>query len=148
VLDSRDQALLQDALRRLSSSLLQYVVESYPWISPDEQGALAELKRLAREQQAVGSRLAEYLRRQHVDLPVLGLYPSSFTTVNFVALEHLLPLLVEEERRSLTDLERNRASIADREARPQFDRLAELTQKHLKTLEGLAAGLHPGALAH
>src|SRR3989442_15666615 len=99
-------ALLQQLVQRESRSLLQYLREAFPWTTDQNRDAWGQLQQLMdEEQQGVGA-LVQFLVRWLHTFPYLGSYPSDFTNINFVALEHLLPLLEEEARRSVAALER------------------------------------------
>jgi hypothetical protein len=142
MLDTRTQTRLQEILRRESRSFLQYVSDAFPWTTPEENDALAQLRTLIDEERAAIALFAKYLVRQHIPVPHLGPYPVAFTTLNFVALDHLLPLLVEWERRGILNLEHDLENFTDADCRRQIQKLLEMKQQHLKTLETLAIA-HP-----
>ena len=102
---------------------------------PNSQSLIAE------ERHAIAA-LGKFLVRQRVPLPYLEPYPVAFTTLNFISLDHLLPLLVVGERRSIAELEQDLASFPDPACRQQVQKLLEMKQQHLKTLETLAIA-HP-----
>lgn len=139
MIDAQTQALLEAIVQRESRSLLQYVGEAFPWATREEQAALAELQTLIEEERQGVAALIQFLvRRGHV-YPYLGQYPENFTTINFVALEHLLPLLAEHERRTLADLERDLGRMPDAEARQKVQNYLETKRRRRKVLEELAA---------
>jgi len=142
MLDTRTQTRLQEVLRRESRSFLQYVSDSFPWTTPEETDALAQLRKLIDEERAAIALFAKYLARQHIPLPYLGPYPVAFTNLNFVSLDHLLPLLADWERQAILDLEHDLQSFADANCRREMQKLLETKQQHLKTLEALAIA-HP-----
>ena len=143
-MDAATRALLENILRREARSLLQYVSQSFPWTTADEEQALVRLQELVREQsRAVGALSQFYARREHT-VPYLGSFPSSFTTINFVSLDHLLPLLAEAERQSLEQLERDVTKLTDPEAREVVQKMVELKRSHLSTLKTLTTS-HPEA---
>ncbi len=145
MLDPQTQALLQDVVRRQSRSLLQYVSEAFPWTSSEEQGALEVVRGLVVEEHAAAAELARYLQRRRVGVPYTGSYPSDFTTINYVSLDYLLPLLVKHERESIAALERETQQLSDGEARVLLDKLLATKRRHLTTLEGLADQAKPAA---
>src|SRR5438445_8864998 len=104
MLDSRTQTRLQQLLRRQSRSCLQYVSDSFPWTTSEEKPTLAQLQTLIDEERRANAALAKFLTRQRIPVPYLGSYPVAFTTLNFVSLDHLLPILVDTERRAIADL--------------------------------------------
>jgi hypothetical protein len=142
VIDARTAALLQDILRRESRSLLQYISEAFPWITAEERQARAELQRLIDEEGRSAAELGRFLVRQRVPLPLLGPYPMDFTTINYVSLDHLLPLLVAHQSRAIARLEQDQAAITDPDARAQVGKILSLKGQHLHALEALAAA-HP-----
>jgi hypothetical protein len=142
MLDSQTQNQLQELLQRESRSFLQYVRDSFPWITSEEKPALAQLQTLIEEERRATAALAKFLTRQRIPLPYLGSYPVTFTTLNFISLDHLLPILADSERRAITDLESDLASFADPECCHEVQKLLDLKRRHLKALETLAAA-HP-----
>ena len=145
MLDARTQTRLQEILRRESRSFLQYVRDSFPWTSPGEDGALAQLQTLIEEERTANAAFARFLIRHRVLVPHLGPYPVAFTTLNFVALDHLLPLLVDAERRSILELENDLLAFTDSECRLEILKLLDMKRQHLKALEALVAA-HPEAV--
>jgi hypothetical protein len=138
VIDPQTQALLQDILRRESRSVLMYVAEAYPWTTASQTKALTELQQLiAAEREAVAS-LGRFLVRRHIDLPYLPSFPVHFTTINFLALDYILPRLIEHERRSIADLERDLRAVKDETAHSEVDKLLSLKRRHLTQMEQLA----------
>jgi hypothetical protein len=138
VIGPQDAAVLEGIIRREGRSLLQYVSEAFPWVSAGTDGALTELRRLtAEERDAVGA-LTRFLARRRHTVPYLGAYPMAFTTMNYVSLGHLLPRLLEHQRRALAALEADRQALTDAEARAEVDKVLEMKRKHLQTLEALA----------
>jgi hypothetical protein len=136
-MDAVTRALLEAILRREGRSLLQYVSESFPWTNPDEQAALAQLQELVQEERkATGALLQLFARREHT-VPYLGSFPESFTTINFVSLDHLLPLLVDAERQGLEQLQSDLAKLTDPQLRDQVSKMVEMKRRHLATLKTL-----------
>jgi hypothetical protein len=129
---------LESIIRRESRSLVQYATESFPWITEQEQLALAELRKIAGEESQAVAILGQFLLTRGRSLPYLGLYPMSFTSINYVSLEHLLPLLAEHGRQALAQMERDAPQIADVQARDMVSRYIELKRQHVKNLENLA----------
>jgi rubrerythrin len=130
--------ILSDVLRRESRSLLQYVDEAFPWTPPEEQATWDQLTKLIAEERKALTALAHFLDRRRIPLPYLGSFPD-FTGVNFVSLDHLLPLLVEHQKKSIASLESDLARLSDPEAAKVLGQLLEVERRHLKTLETLAA---------
>jgi hypothetical protein len=138
--DATLEPLLQTVIRREGRSLLQYVGESFPWTTPEHQALLGELRQLTAEENEAVAGLARFLRKRRLTPPYLGAYPMNFTSYGFVSLEYMLPLLVENQRRAIAELERDLDRLHDDAARAELRKVLEMKQRHLKQLEGLAAG--------
>jgi hypothetical protein len=133
-------AVVENVFHRESRSLLQYVADAFPWARPEDEGTLAQIRTMVDEERQGAAELARYLtRRRHV-APYPGQFPMAYTNVNFISLAHWLPLLTDEERRSLAALERDVDGLTDPEGRALLTRLADTKRRHLGTLEALAAG--------
>jgi len=142
VIDARTYSLLQDLVRRESRSLLQYVNDSFPWITPQEQDVLVEIQDMIEEESQGVAGLVRLLHRHRLTPPYLGSYPSNFTTLNYVTLDHLLPLLANHERQAISRLESEMPALADPEAREQARKILDMKRRHLQILENLRAA-HP-----
>jgi hypothetical protein len=146
-MDAATQAVLQDIVRRESRSLLQYVRDAFPWTSAREQEALTELQKLVEQELKSTAELSQFLSRHRANPPYLGPYPMTFANLNYVSLDHLLPLLVENQRRAIARLEHDQSRITDASATGQVEKIVSMKQRHLKALEALAVA-HPEAVAH
>ena len=71
-------------------------------------------------------------------MPWLGSFPSGFTTINFLSLTHILPRLIDFEKKSVADLERDLPVIGDAGARERLTKLLQQKREHLRELELLA----------
>jgi hypothetical protein len=142
MLDGRNQVRLQEILRRESRSFLQYAGDAMPWTEPGEEDALAQVQALIEEEGRANGSFAKFLVRRRVGVPYLGSYPVAFTTLNFVSLDHLLPLLVDAERQGIGDLQKDLAAFVDSEARLEIQKFLELKERHLSELEALVV-THP-----
>ena|SRR5207302_9769120 len=141
-MDAATQTIVENIIRRERRSVLQYVSEAFPWTAAGEQPALAQLQKLiGEENQAIG-KLMQLCARQRHTLPYVGAFPMNFTTINFLSLEHILPLLVRYEAQAIADLERDLAAIGDGETRDQVRDILTMKQRHLAELSALAAA-HP-----
>ena len=145
MIDAQSQAVLQTVLRREGRSELMYVAEAYPWAAARGSAARAELQALIREEADALTALARWMTRQRVPLPYLGAFPTGFTTINFIALDYLLPRLRDQQREEVSQLERDVRSVSDPEARAQLESLLGLKRRHLATLEALASPGPPPA---
>jgi hypothetical protein len=138
VIPAPDAARLGAAIRREGRSLLQYVSEAYPWTKAAGDATPDKVRDLAREERDALAVLTKFLARRRHSVPYLGAFPMSFTTMNFVSLDYLLPRLTESAARSVAALEGDRAALTDADAKAELDRLIELKRRHLKALEALA----------
>jgi len=134
VIDAAAQELIERQIRRDGRSLLQYVCESFPYTPISGEHALAQVNTLGREEQEAVARLVRFLHRQHVSPPILGSFPSQFTNINFVSLDHLLPGLLREQQAAVAELEHGLASLPDGEARHVLWEYLEMKRRHLQTL--------------
>jgi hypothetical protein len=138
VIDARTVALVQDVFRHEGRSFLQYVRDAYPWTTPAGHELLGRLQQIIDEERDGAAALSDFLRRNRETPGYLGPYPMSYTRMNFVALDRLLPLLVEEQRRGVARLESG-LNGAQGEARNEIQSVLERKRRHLATLESLAA---------
>ena len=146
-MDDRSCSLLEDIARRENRSLLQYVRDAYPWITPDEREVLAQVRvMIEEEQQGVGD-LVRFLYSHHRPPPYLGSYPTSFTSLSFVSLDHLLPLLASHERQELARLQREVELLTDPEAKALIEKIIANKRRHLEALQSLAAAHSQPAVA-
>jgi hypothetical protein len=138
VIDPHSQTVLQDILRRESRSVLLYVDEAFPWTTLTEEKSLTTLRHLIAEERQAVTTLGQFLVRQRVPLPYLPSFPSSFTTINFLAFDYVLPRLIDCERRSIAALERDLTTLKDPAAHAEVEKLLALKRRHLPQLEALA----------
>lgn len=139
MIDPQTQTLLQDILCRESRSVLMYVAEAYPWTTSAHTKELSDLQQLIASERDALTCLGRFLVRQRIDLPYLPSFPSHFTTINFLALDFILPRLIEHERQSLSELERDLNAVKDQAARTELEKLLALKHRHLPQLEKLAS---------
>ena len=139
MIEAPTQAVLQDVLRREGLSLLQYIRDAFPWTTVEEQEAWSLLRRAVDEDTQGLTELAQFLARRRVPLPYIGMFPVDFTSINFVSLDFVAPLLLNEQRREVAALEADLARLGDAEARAELQRLLDLKRRHLTVLEGLVA---------
>ncbi len=84
---------LNDLLIELGRSLLQYVGESWPWTSADEQETQRSITSLIDDQQQDVLALAERMNERHHSID-FGTYPTEYTSLHYVSLDYLLDELV------------------------------------------------------
>lgn len=130
--------LIVRQIRRDGRSRLQYVGESCPYISTQSEAARSQVEDMAREESDVIGRLIQYLHRNHVSPPVLGAFPSGYTTSNFVTLQYLLPALVTEQGQAIAELEQSLTGLPESDARHRLWEYLEMKRRHLKALQAVA----------
>jgi hypothetical protein len=136
-MDSHTQTVLQDILRRESRSALLYADEAYPWTTVSEEKALASLRQIIAAERDAVTRLGQFLVRQRIPLPYLPPFPVSFTTINFLALDYLLPRLIEQERQLIAELEHDLHSLKEPAARGEVEKILAMKRRHLPQMEAL-----------
>jgi hypothetical protein len=141
MIDPQSRAVLQNLMLRESHSLLHYVCESFPWITPREQEALDRLQQINQEDLQAMSLLARFLFKQRIVPAALGSYPASYTTINYTALDHLLPLLIDYQKNRISELQKDVPKIKDAEARQHVEHLLEVKRKHLQALQEMGKTL-------
>jgi rubrerythrin len=146
MMDAATLAALHAILARERRSLFQYASDVFPWITSEEGSELAAVQKMIAEERDGGDAIAKLLIRRHLTLPYVGSYPASFTSINFVSLAHLSRLLIEDERRSMAELQPKLAALNDPEARQVVQNLFDMKQRHLQELEAMAAQA-PAAMA-
>jgi hypothetical protein len=143
--DIATATLLQDLVRREGRSLLQYVNESFPWTTAKNRQVLPVLVDMVKEEQDSAAAIVKLLLRHRVRPPYLGAYPMSFTTINYMSLDFLVPYLIDFEERRIAELEKDIAGITESEARQLLQTLLSMKQRHLATLTGLLNTEKPAA---
>jgi hypothetical protein len=142
VIDAQTYSRLQNIIRREGRSLLQYAVESFPWTNNRADARPAVLQQAAQDEAEAAAELARLLVRHRLTPPWLGAYPMAFTSFNYLALDRLVPLLVQYQLRDIAELEADLKQFDDEEVRDLVRGLLNVKQANLKKLEGL---LLPGA---
>ena len=120
-----------------SSSLLQYASESFPWSADPVQAALDRLRKIAAEERDEVIGLTRWIQKQHLHVPPLGAYPSHFTTINFCALDYLLPKLVTEHEKEIAEITTRLAACDDEAIRKLAQRYLDMKRDHLRALKDL-----------
>jgi hypothetical protein len=141
MIDAQSKRVLLDLVRRESRSLLQYVSESFPWITAQEQEFPARLQKLVHEERDGVAAMARDLTRLRISPAPLGPYPMTFTNINYMSLDHLLPLLIENQRRRITELETEIKPVSDPDSRRLSESYLDMKRRHLKALEEMVRTL-------
>src|SRR4051812_4337619 len=121
-------------IRRESRTLLQYVVEAFPWTKTGDGDTVRQLQQVGKEEAEAAAAVAVFLRKEHLTPPALGAFPSHFTRFNFLGLERLVPLVLQQHHEGIAALEEDLRHVTDPAARQQFESFLMLKQRHLKSL--------------
>jgi hypothetical protein len=118
----------------LGRSLLQYVGECWPWTDPAEEDVHETIDRLVSRQKREIGRLGVLLshRERLVDF---GTYPTEYTGLHYLSLDHLLGEVIAGENDLVGELER---AVEDYSDDPEA---AELLKSFLQVERDTAAEL-------
>ncbi|MEX0704440.1 MAG: hypothetical protein WD069_20230 [Planctomycetales bacterium] len=138
--DHACDAVLNRVLVDLGRSLLQYVGECWPWTPESEEDVRRALDGLVERQREQAARLVELLSRREWPID-FGAYPTAYTDLHYIALDHLLKLLGESESRLLEEVERSAAECAgDAAAAATLAGVAAAQREIVEELRGLCRG--------
>ena len=137
-MDADRFTLLSRLISMGSSSLLQYVSESFPWSADPAHIAFDSVLNLAKEEREAVSLITRHLQKRRFRLPKFGSYPSHFTNINFVSLDYLLPKLIAEQEKEIAEIVSGLLPEEDDEVRRLAQRFLEMKRRHLPTLQELA----------
>ncbi len=137
-MDAAGYSLIARIVSMGSASLLQYVHDAVPWVAAASAPALQKIQAIALEEREQIASFLRLLQKQHLRRPALGVYPSHFTTINFVSIEYLIPRLIVEHEREVAELETRLRGFEDEAIRPLAAGYLELKRAHLLTLKELA----------
>lgn len=135
-------SLLTAILARESSSLLSYLHGAWPWTSSRERDCARQLQALV-EQELEGQRSLAALIRKRRAIPPSARFPMNFTTLHFLAVDHLLPKVVAEQRALLALLEQDAAHL-DEATRVEVEPFLAMKRQHVEQLASLAEA-HSGS---
>lgn len=137
--------VLQDILRSESQALLRYVGEADPYTENEAQRrALAEVLEMAADEQNEIGMLARFMMRKRIMVPIAAPYPMYYTTMNYIALAHLLPLLAEHTQEAIGHLETALKHLGNHEASQLVENILNLKKKHRDAFTKLAETCAPG----
>ncbi len=128
---------LKATFRKESRSLLQYVSEAYPWTLHPESAPLRTVLHFAKSELVALAQLGKAMMKARMGLPLPGAYPQSFTTLNFIALDFLGPMLVADQKRCLAELDEGLNWLPPGDTRHALEHLVDLKRKHLEKLESM-----------
>ena len=146
-MDAGSLTLFSRLISMGSSSLLQYVSESFPWSADPAHAAFDAVLVIAREERDEVVRFTRLLQKRHLRLPPMGAYPSHFTTINFVSLVYLLPKLIAEHEKEIAEIDNMLPQTGDDDLRELALAYRNMKHRHLQTLQVLAASKTPAGAA-
>jgi len=138
-MDPTTHSYLQTLIRQEGRSMLQYVGESFPWTTLENESLLGDLRVLIDDEKHVVEDLTKFLLSHRGRPAFLGAYPMSFTNINFISLDHLLPRLVSFQKSRIADIETHEKLILDEPSRAKVLEVLEMKRQHLSQLEKLVA---------
>ena len=144
-MDAATARVLQELVRKEGRSLLQYVSESFPWTTPKNLHVLPVLVDMAKEEQEGAAAIVSMLLKNRVRPPYLGAYPMSFTTINYMSLDFLVPQLIDFENRRIAELNKDLTIVQGEDAQHLLMALLEIKERHLLTLTNLLETAKPAA---
>lgn len=143
MIDGQSIAILQKQIRWTGRSLLHYVEESFPWARGKDAEIFHKVQELRRREQQAIAEISRYLVKQHSTPPHFGPYAMYFTTLNYLSLNRLLPLLVEHQTADVQNLENDLDKVVDAQGKELLRSLLEIKKENLATLTELAAPAKP-----
>jgi hypothetical protein len=139
VIDDVTRVRLHECVRRESRSLMQYAREVPLWAAPNERSALAHFRDLAEAELQATDQLALWLQKNRAGLMHLGPFSLGFTELNDASFRHLLPRMICEQAKMLSELEADAAAVAAPGAKLLVDKMIELKRGHKLELSTLLA---------
>jgi hypothetical protein len=127
-------------IRKEARSLLQFIAESSPWAAADRQDALQTILHMAKHEAHQIEQMIRMSIKTKLGNPSLGAYPQSFMSINFMSLEFLAPLLIDDHKKRIADLEWSQLS-APVEFQGLIRDLTSAKIKHLEKMKTLVAPL-------
>lgn len=135
MLDAQTTAIIHKHIARTNRSLLEYIVESYPWLRDGEEKAWSAIQQMLDRERKSAVALGRFLVKNHVGPPYLGAYPLHFTTMNYIALDRVFPLLIAHQRVEIEELERDIAAIQNSEAKALLEAMLRTKRENLETMQ-------------
>lgn len=136
--DARGLHRLERLVHDEARSLLQYMERAFPWTTAVRTPALERLETMLRAERDALTGLVRFLLRHHLAPPFAGAYPTDFTSLNFVTLDHALGLLIQAQQDAIARWTDTVPLIADEEARRLAEQFLALKRTHLQELKLLA----------
>jgi hypothetical protein len=134
--DTRDLQKLQQISQREINSLMQYLAGAFPWTRGQSE-ARDRLMDMIDDERVALAKLTRYLYRNKMPPPFTGGYPTEFTTLNFIDLDYLVPLLARHEEESIAQMQADLATVEAGEGKQIAEALLALKKKHQAELSEL-----------
>jgi hypothetical protein len=130
-------AILTRVLLRDSSSLLQYLRGSGSWVDARALAAAYRMEQLAEAEDRAVQVVADILRRAKIP-PAPPHFVQKYSSLNYLGLDHLLPILLSEHRTLLLEQEKDVAML-DLALRQKLQPMLEMKRKSIAELEKMCA---------
>ena len=141
---SGDPAFLHGLVRKEARCLLQYVGDAFPWTSARDFGKRDALLLMSRREREALDRVIRACIKAKTGNPVLGAYAERFMDLNFLAIDYLIPRLLEDQERRVKELEWAVLTVPEF-AREPLHELLRVKREDLAMLRELAAPQAPAA---
>ncbi len=134
IMTAEANARLNDMLVELHRSLVQYILEAWPWTGNEQSELKAAILGLAERQQQDAGKIARLLMERHHSVNY-GTYPDDFSYLNYVSLEYLSARLRDQQQQLIDHLQ---GSLSRLDADPAGRELiAEIVRSQKKGLDSL-----------
>lgn len=138
-MQAKNAQLIRQMLLRDMSCLLHYLSGAWPWSNRKEREITARLEKLLQDEKDEHSRLAAVLRKQRL-VPPSPSYPAEYSGCHYLALDHLFPQLLSEQKQLLAHHQQARQqAVNDPAAEAVLDSFLAHKQEHLTDLEKIVA---------
>lgn len=129
--------VLNRILARETSALLPYLKYAGPWAGVEEAPAQATVLQMVADHDEACKKLADLVVKRHA-IAATPIFPHEFSSVHFIALDHLLPWLASFQRWLIERLEADFQELREEEGITAVSSVLELKRRQLTTLEKLA----------
>lgn len=129
--------VLNHVLFRETSALLPYLKFVGPWAGTSEVAAQANVQQLVAEHDGACQQIADLVVKRH-GIAATARFPHEFSSVHFIALDHLLPWLAAFQRWLIEKLEADVQQVhGDEEASGVLKSFLDLKRRQLSTIDKL-----------
>jgi hypothetical protein len=138
-MQAKNAQLIRQTLLRDMSCLLHYLSGAWPWTNRKERDITARLEKLLQEEKDEHGRLAAVLRKQRL-VPPSASFLSEYSGCHYLALDHLFPQLLAEQKRLMAYHQQARQqAVNDPAAEAVLDSFLAHKQEHVTDLEKIVA---------